>query len=147
VLIFSTHLELTNMKKHVILVVDDEKEIRNLFFRYLGKKGYIVHLAGSIEEEKRVLEKVIPDLIFLDINLPDGNGLDELRRLKPYKEACKVIMMSAFDHMEEQKDAFDSFAIDFLSKPFSLSRLNQVLETRFNPLIIPKKDNGPHISN
>ncbi len=135
------------MKKHVILVVDDEQEIRNLFFRYLGKKGFVVHLAGSLQEEQRILELVIPDLIFLDINLPDGNGLDELRKLKPIRSSCKVIIMSAFDHIEERKDALDSGAIDFLSKPFSLSRLNQVIESRFNPTYKPKRENGPHTSN
>lgn len=120
------------MKKQVILVVDDEQEIRNLFFRYLGRKGYQVHLAGSIWEEREILKFVTPDLIFLDIHLLDGNGLDELQVLKPICEDCKVIIMSAFDQLEERKEAFDSGAIDFLSKPFSLSKLNQVIDSRFN---------------
>ncbi|SEG44612.1 Response regulator receiver domain-containing protein [Algoriphagus boritolerans DSM 17298 = JCM 18970] len=117
----------------MILVVDDEQEIRNMFFRYLSKKGYLVHLAGSLEEERKILELTTPDLIFLDINLPDGNGLEELVRLKPIRMACKVVLMSAFDQIEERKQAFESGAIDFLSKPFSLLRLNQVLDSRFNP--------------
>lgn len=121
------------MKKHVILVVDDEQEIRNLFYRFLGRKGYQVHLAGSIEEEREILKSLTPDLIFLDIHLLDGNGLEELHMLKPICDSCKVIMMSAFDQSEERKEAFDSGAIDFLSKPFSLSRLNQVIDSRFNP--------------
>lgn len=121
------------MKKHVILVVDDEEEIRNMFFRYLEKNGYRVHLAGSLEEEQKILESTTPELIFLDINLPDGNGLEELVRLKPLCRVCKVVLMSAFDQREERKQAFESGAIDFLSKPFSLSRLNQVLDSRFNP--------------
>jgi response regulator of citrate/malate metabolism len=104
-------------------------------------------LAGSIEEEKDILKEIIPDLIFLDIHLPDGNGLEELQRLKPYGPGCKVIMMSAFDHSEEQKDAYDSGAIAFLSKPFSLSRLNQVIDSRFNISTKSNKENGPNISN
>jgi DNA-binding response OmpR family regulator len=120
------------MKKQIILVVDDEQEIRNLFFRYLGKRGFSVHLAGTITEEREIMEKIIPDLIFLDIHLPDGNGLDELLRLKPYCMESKVVMMSAFDQSEERENAFDSGAIDFLSKPFSLLRLDQVIESRFN---------------
>lgn len=138
----SKYLQISNMTDHVILVVDDEHEIRNLFFRYLGKKGYTVHLAGSIEEEKEVLESKSPDLIFLDINLPDGNGLKELLRLKPLSATCKVVVMSAFDHLEERQEALNSGAIDFLSKPFSLSRLNQVLDFRFNSSNKPNKDNG-----
>lgn len=130
------------MAKHVILVVDDEQEIRNLFYRYLGKQGYIVLLAGSIEEEMKILETKIPDLIFLDINLPDGNGLKELPNLKPHCDTCKVVIMSAFDQLGERNEAIGSGAIDFLSKPFSLERLNQVLDFRFNPSPKHKKDNG-----
>lgn len=126
----------------MILVVDDEVEIRNLFFRHLGKKGFIVHLAGSIEEEEKIMDVLIPDLIFLDIHLPDGNGLDALRKLKPYCEDCKVIMMSAFDHLKERKEAIASGAIDFLSKPFSLHKLNQVIDSRFNSSNKTKEDHG-----
>ncbi|OOG73761.1 response regulator [Algoriphagus sp. A40] len=143
----SADLEISTMKKHVILVVDDEDEIRNMFFRYLGKKGFKVHLAGSIGEERKVLETETPDLIFLDINLPDGNGLKELRRLQPLIETCKVIIMSAFDDLEERKNAFGSGALDFLSKPFSLSRLNQVIESRFSSITKQKKDNGKNFGN
>lgn len=120
------------MKKHIILVVDDEVEIRNMFFRYLDKKGYSVYLAGSIDAEMKILRLITPDLIFLDINLPDGNGLEELIRLKSYKAVLQVVLMSAFDQIEERRKAFNSGAIDFLSKPFSLSRLNEVLDSRFN---------------
>lgn len=119
------------MRKQVILVVDDEQEIRNLFFRHLGKKGFLVYLAGSIEEERKILKRVIPDLIFLDINLPDGNGLEELQRTKGEDAAQNVVIMSAFDPQEDRKLAFDSGALDFLSKPFSLFRLNQVIDSRF----------------
>jgi DNA-binding response OmpR family regulator len=130
------------MKKHVILVVDDEEEIRNLFFRYLGRKGYEVHLSGTLGEERLILEVIKPDLIFLDINLPDGNGLEELQRLQQMIGNCKVVMMSAFDEVEGRKSAFGHGALDFLSKPFSLSRLNQVIETRFNIPPKAKKENG-----
>lgn len=143
----STHLEISTMKKHVILVVDDEVEIRSMFYRYLGKKGYVVHLAGSIGEERKVLELETPDLIFLDINLPDGNGIRELKRIKPLIDSCKVIIMSAFDDLEERKKAFDSGAMDFLSKPFSLSRLNQVIESRFSSITKRNKDNGKNSGN
>ncbi len=90
----------------------------------------------------KILETKIPDLIFLDINLPDGNGLKELLNLKPRCEACEVVMMTAFDQQGERTEAIGSGAIDFLSKPFSLARLNQVLDFRFNPLTKHRKYNG-----
>lgn len=135
------------MKKHVILVVDDEEEIRNLFLRFLGKRGYKVFLAGSIGEKREIMELESPELIFLDVNLPDGNGLKELQRLQPLNDTCKVVMMSAFDDLEERKSAFDFGALDFLSKPFSLSRLNKVIESRFPSVTKPKKENGKNSGN
>lgn len=135
------------MRKLVILVVDDEEEIRNLFFRHLEKKGFLVYLAGSIEEERKILKNVVPDLIFLDINLPDGNGLEELQRTKVEDFTQNIVIMSAFDHQEDRKQAFDLGALDFLSKPFSLSRLNQVIDSRFKTPSLSTNGNGPDSSN
>lgn len=115
------------MKKHVILVVDDEDEIRALFTRYLGKKGYDVQSAGNLEDGRKLYKEIKPSLIFLDVNLPDGNGLEELCELKKANLSGKVIMMSAFVHQEDRDKAQNLGAIDFLSKPFSLVRLEQVI--------------------
>lgn len=115
------------MKKHVILVVDDEDEIRALFTRYLGKKGYDVQSAGNIEDGRKLYKEIKPSLIFLDVNLPDGNGLEELCELKKANLSGKVVMMSAFVHQEDRDKAQNLGAIDFLSKPFSLVKLEQVI--------------------
>lgn len=115
------------MKKHVILVVDDEDEIRALFTRYLGKKGYDVQSAGNLEDGRKLYKEIKPSLIFLDVNLPDGNGLEELCELKKANLSGKVVMMSAFVHQEDRDKAQNLGAIDFLSKPFSLVKLEQVI--------------------
>jgi len=113
------------MKKNVILVIDDEEEIRALFTRFLGKKGFDVRPAGTLAEGRKILEETIPFLIFLDVNLPDGNGLEELFELQKLKLSEKVIMMSAFVHQEHRDLAHSLGAIDFLSKPFSLFKIEQ----------------------
>lgn len=115
------------MKKHVILVVDDEDEIRALFTRYLGKKGYDVQSAGNLEDGRKLYKEIKPSLIFLDVNLPDGNGLEELCELKKANLSGKVVMMSAFVHQEDRDKAQNLGAIDFLSKPFSLVKLEHVI--------------------
>lgn len=115
------------MKKHVILVVDDEDEIRALFTRFLGKKGYDVQSAGNLEDGRKLYKEIKPSLIFLDVNLPDGNGLEELCELKKANLSGKVVMMSAFVHQEDRDKAQNLGAIDFLSKPFSLVKLEQVI--------------------
>ncbi len=121
------NMVLTKMKKPVILVVDDEDEIRALFKRYFGKKGFEVQSAGNLEDGRVLYKKIKPSLIFLDVNLPDGNGLEELSELKKANLSGKVIMMSAFVHQEDRDKAQDLGAIDFLSKPFSLVKLEQVI--------------------
>lgn len=115
------------MKKHVILVVDDEDEIRALFTRFLGKKGYDVQSAGNLEDGRKLYKEIKPSLIFLDVNLPDGNGLEELCELKKANLSGKVVMMSAFVHQEDRDKAQNLGAIDFLSKPFSLVKLEKVI--------------------
>lgn len=125
------------MKKFVIVIVDDEEEIRALFTRYLRKKGYEVLSAGTIAEGRILLKEIKPSLIFLDVNLPDGNGLEELCELKKAKLSEKVIMMSAFVHPEDREKAHDLGAIDFLSKPFSLVRLEQVIQSQLTPTKTP----------
>lgn len=128
------------MKKYVILVIDDEEEIRALFTRYLGKKGYDVQSAGTLAEGRILLDEKKPSLIFLDVNLPDGNGLEELFELKKAKISDKVIMMSAFVHQEDRDKAQSLGAIDFFSKPFSLFKLEQAVQSQ----VIKTKNQQSH---
>ncbi len=116
------------MKKHVILVVDDEEEIRALFTRFLGKKGFDVESAGTLAEGREILKGITPSLIFLDVNLPDGNGLEELLELQKANLSQRVIMMSAFVHQEDRDKAQSLGAIDFSASRSVFLNLNM----RFN---------------
>ncbi|MBN3518933.1 response regulator [Algoriphagus lutimaris] len=116
------------MKNNVILVVDDELEIRALLSRFLARKGYEVFSAGTLSEGRQLVNERNPNLIFLDVNLPDGNGLKELKKWSQDFDSLNVIMMSAFDHLEAREEAIQSGALHFLSKPFNLARLEQVIQ-------------------
>lgn len=115
------------MKNNVILVVDDELEIRTLLSRFLARKGFEVFSAGTLSEGRKLVDERNPNLIFLDVNLPDGNGLTELKKWSHDFDSLHVIMMSAFDHQEARDEAISSGALHFLSKPFNLSKLEQVI--------------------
>lgn len=115
---------------NLILVIDDELEIRVLLTRFLTKKGFDVVSAGSIGEGRTELNRKRPFLIFLDVNLPDGNGLKELKKINSEKNPYQVIMMSAFDDQEVRSEALNSGAIDFLSKPFNIAQLNQLVKNQ-----------------
>jgi len=116
----------------LILVLDDEREIRGLLTRFLTRKGFDVISAGTIHEGRSLLRLNHPFLVFLDVNLPDGNGLNELKSINLKNKSINVIMMSAFDHHEARVEAMESGASDFLSKPFNIAQLNEIVQNQFN---------------
>ena len=118
------------MKNKLILVIDDEPEIRTLLIRFLVRKGFSVLAAGTLKEGRQLFDQSKPELVFLDVNLPDGNGLDELKHINSGMTQHKVIMMSAFDHNEVKTEAIQYGALDFLSKPFNIARLEQVVQSQ-----------------
>ncbi|TXE13572.1 response regulator [Algoriphagus aquimarinus] len=118
------------MNNKLILVIDDEPEIRSLLSRFLGRKGFSVISAGTLQEGRKLFNQSKPQLVFLDVNLPDGNGLQELKHINSGKTQAKVIMMSAFDHNEIKMEAIQYGALDFLSKPFNIARLDQVVQSQ-----------------
>ena len=115
------------MTSCVVLVVDDEEEIRALFTRFLKRRGFDVYTAGDLSSTRKLIEQINPQIMFLDINLPDGNGLEELKRTGHDPSYPKVILMSAFDHPEARKEADNSGALYFLGKPFDISTLDFVV--------------------
>lgn len=118
------------MKNKRILVIDDEPEIRALLTRFLERRGFSVLAAGTLKEGRKMFNQSHPELVFLDVNLPDGNGLNELMYISSGDSHCKVIMMSAFDHNEVKMEAIQYGALDFLSKPFNIARLDQVIQSQ-----------------
>jgi len=116
------------MSCETILIVDDEVEIVNLLSRVLKRQGFDVYEANTIHDGWQVLGNVTPDVLFLDINLPDGNGLNELADIKQRFPATKVIMISAFDMQEYRAKAQERGAYTFLSKPFNLTQVSDLID-------------------
>lgn len=71
-----------NEKKSLILMVEDEEQVLNTNCRMLRRRGYDVHTAQTVSEVYHQLEERLPDLLILDIMLPDGNGLDICRHFR-----------------------------------------------------------------
>ncbi|MCC5937411.1 MAG: response regulator [Lunatimonas sp.] len=116
------------MGKAVILIVDDEQEILNMLSRFLKRRGHKVFTAGNITEGKDQMRTANPDFLFLDVNLPDGNGLQAVPEFIQLNPQMNVILMSAFSDSGMQVLAKKKGAKAFLSKPFSLEAINQLIE-------------------
>jgi two-component system, NtrC family, nitrogen regulation response regulator NtrX len=112
------------MTKGNILVVDDEPDICNLVKEILEDEGYDVNLAGNGEEANIQREKIKPDLILLDIWMPDIDGISLLKQWNESGDLDSlVIMMSGHGTVETAVEATRLGAYDFLEKPLSLAKL------------------------
>ncbi len=116
------------MNSQTILIIDDESEIVSLLTRVLIRQGYQVCAAHNLKDGFDSLGVVKPDILFLDMNLPDGNGLEQLSKIKEHYPDLKIIMISAFDVEEHRKKARDDGAYSFLSKPFTLSQVSDLID-------------------
>ncbi|PLX04861.1 MAG: hypothetical protein C0594_08750 [Marinilabiliales bacterium] len=106
-----------------ILVVDDTPTITDLMQDILSESGYNPILAGSGAVAKKQLNQVIPDIILLDIMMPEMNGyefLEFLQSKKEYKD-IPVIMVTAKTNVEDVQKALDLGAIDYIRKPIEIS--------------------------
>lgn len=107
------------MEAERIVIIDDELDILQLLKFSLRKFNCQVFCYQTLNEGLIGIPEVKPVLIFLDINLPDGNGLDAIAQIKKTNPGVKLIMISAYDSMVERTTAFSNGADDFISKPFN----------------------------
>src|SRR5437870_1605056 len=101
-----------------VLVIDDEKNIRSLIARVLGEDKIEVHAAGSGKEGLELADETSPDVVLLDLKLPDMDGIQVLRELRSRHSAIAVIIITAFGQVESAVAAIKSGAADYLEKPF-----------------------------
>lgn len=105
-----------------VLVVEDDREIRALMQSSLTVEGFTVQTAVSLSEASALLRNAPPDVVLLDLGLPDGDGLELVRHIRQ-SQTLPIIIISA-RHQEAQKiQALDAGADDYLVKPFSVGEL------------------------
>ena len=105
-----------------VLVVEDDREIRALLQSSLSVEGFAVQTAVSLSEARALLHNDPPDLIVLDLGLPDGDGVALVREVRQH-HTLPIIVVSA-RHQEAQKLLLlDAGADDYLVKPFSIAEL------------------------
>jgi two-component system nitrogen regulation response regulator NtrX len=106
-----------------ILIVDDEKNIRRSMEIILASEGYTVHTAQNAAEASKLIESKQPDLVFLDVLLPDESGLDLLPKIKKAHPQIEVIMISGHANLSMAVQATKTGAYDFMEKPLQKDRI------------------------
>jgi two-component system, NtrC family, nitrogen regulation response regulator NtrX len=112
-----------------ILVVDDEADIRGLLKEILSEEGYEVDVAANAAQARASRARQIPDLVLLDIWMPDVDGITLLREWSAgATDGCPVVMMSGHSTVETAVEATRLGAFDFVEKPLSLAKLLRTVE-------------------
>jgi two-component system response regulator MprA len=107
-----------------VLVVDDERAVRDSLRRALELEGYDVELAADGEEAlERLAQNGEPDAVVLDILMPRMDGLEVCRRLRREGHSLPVLMLTARDEVENRVAGLDAGADDYVTKPFALEEL------------------------
>jgi len=113
-----------------LLVVDDEPDLRTLYELTLLREGYDVESAGSVEEGWALLQQRGPggyQLLITDMRLPDGSGLDLLRRIEEAGRGEKAMVITAYGSPENAVEALKAGAYDYLTKPVDLRQFRAVV--------------------
>jgi two-component system, NtrC family, response regulator AtoC len=110
-----------------LVIVEDDELQRKAMFDLLSGWGCSVRACDSISDAKRLLEEASPDLVFTDMRLPDGNGLEFLAACVKEKESARMVMMTAYGDVATAVHAIKSGAYDYLPKPFEQEQLRKIV--------------------
>ena len=115
-----------------ILIVDDSKTIRKIMRIQLEELGhYIVDEAGNGKEAIDLYVKHSPDLLTMDIQMPDMNGLEAIRKIKQIDKNTKVIMITAHGHKELVVDTIRKGADNYILKPITKDKIKESIKKIF----------------
>lgn len=119
-----------------ILLIDDEPSILKTLKIFLTGKGHTVDTAQTGNEGLSLYEQHQPDLVILDIRLPDRDGLDILRQIQDEESLAKVIMITAYQDMETAIQAMKSGAYDYIRKPLDIDEIETSVDRAIEVLTI-----------
>ncbi|MCK9614468.1 MAG: response regulator [Candidatus Omnitrophica bacterium] len=114
-------------ERKTILICDDEEGVRESLNLILGE-DYNLAFTGNGNEALRYLEKANPDLIIMDIKMPQKNGLEALKELRQKKPNIKVIMVTGYQSVETAAEASKYGILEYITKPFESSLVKETVQ-------------------
>jgi len=131
-----------------ILVVDDDRSMRELLEILLTKEQYQVSLAASGEEAFQILDENTFDLVITDIRMKDINGIDVLKKAKKVSPETMVVMISAFATAETAVEAMREGAYDYVPKPFKVGDIKRIIQdTLTSKRTVPVEGSKDHVKD
>lgn len=116
------------MKKRKVLIIDDEVQMCDLFRKGITKEGYEVITALSGHDGIEKVKKEQPDIIFLDLKMPEMDGIETLGYIRNVDKNVVVIILTAYPSMDTALKAYYLNIYDYMTKPFSLDTVKKVIE-------------------
>jgi two-component system nitrogen regulation response regulator GlnG len=135
-----------------LLVIDDEESVRYSFRRIFGKEGMEVLTASTAAEGLEAARRQQPDVVVLDIQLPDRSGLEAFKEILQFDPKRPVIFITAHGTADTAIEAMKGGAFDYLVKPLDVERLAQIIERAFDaarlmhvPAVLPAEEPADRI--
>ncbi|MDK2873089.1 MAG: hypothetical protein PWQ64_853 [Desulfomicrobiaceae bacterium] len=123
-----------------ILVVDDEPNIQKLFVRELANPGRTIHAAGTAAQAREILRSTLIDVAILDIRLPDASGLALMEHIQEAHPHTAVVLITGYADVDTAVEAMKAGAYDYITKPFSLERIEQVIERAYQRVRLTREN-------
>ena len=115
-----------------ILVVDDEPEVRKLMEHFLTDRGYEVRLATNGREGLAAIDTFVPDVVLLDMLMPEMDGFETLKQLAARAPGLPVIMVTVNEDVQTTSRLLQFGAADYVPKPFNLDYLEQAINIQLS---------------
>jgi DNA-binding NtrC family response regulator len=117
-----------------VLIVDDQDDLRFTLSKIVEKQGYTVTTAATGADALDLLRSSVIDLVFLDIGLPDGSGIDLIHTIKEIGDDIDIVMLSGINEAKTAVESLRAGAVDYIVKPFDIIEfkaiLNRILQAR-----------------
>ncbi len=140
-MIASRALAMVDAERPLVLVIDDDSDLRRICLDMLGARGYRTQGAASVGEGLRAFGERQPAVVLLDLKLPDGTGLDVLRELQRRSPVTPVVVVSGYGSVKDAVEAMRLGASEYIEKPVAKERLYDVLDRVLAP--VPRREDAP----
>jgi two-component system, NtrC family, response regulator len=122
-----------------ILLIEDEDKVRSLLNRIVSMEGYVVYEAPDLRTAEKILRKEDIDVILSDVRLPDGSGLDFIRKVKKSCPEVEIVLLTAHAAISDGVEAIRSGAFDYISKGIDNDRLLPLIAGAMDKTLLQKR--------